>query len=138
MYQTLIKEKKLFSEIKAFITGDLDKGLFIISGKLMNGVKIEDAEQAIDEELTKIKTQLVSENEFNKVINKIESNLVYSRLSVLHKAMNLGYYEMLGDADMFNKEEDNYRQVTRERLRETAEKLFAPHRKNTLYYLAEK
>ncbi len=138
MFQTLIKEKKLFSDINAFITGDIDKGLFIVSGKLMDGVTIQQAEQAIDEELNKIQNELISQEEYEKVINKIESSLVFSRLSALNKAMNLSYYEMLGDADLFNQEQEKYRQVTRESIRQQARKLFAPHRKNTLYYLAEK
>jgi len=137
MFQTLIKEKKLFSDVNAFITGDLDKGLFIVTGKLMKGVKMEEAEQAIDIELQKVKENLVSKEEFEKVLNKIEANLVYSRLSALNKAMNLGYYEMLGDADFFNKEQQKYRKVTRESLKNTAEMIFAPYRKNTLYYFAE-
>jgi predicted Zn-dependent peptidase len=138
MYRTLIKDKKLFSDINAFITGDLDKGLFIVTGKLMNGVKMEDAEKAIDTEIEKIRNELVTKQEYEKVINKIEANLVYSRLSVLNKAMNLCYYEMLGDADIYNHEQENYRNVTRESLRETAQRIFAPVRKNTLYYFAEK
>ncbi len=136
MYQTLIKEKKLFTEVNAFITGDLDKGLFIVSGKLNTGVSMADAEAAVDTELEKIQEQLVDERELEKVINKVEANLVFSRLSALHKAMNLGYYEMLGDAMLFNLEAEKYRSVTRNDIRETARRLFAPHRKNKLCYLS--
>ena len=138
LYQTLIKEKKLFSDINAFIAGDVDKGRFIVTGKLMDGVEMSQAEQAIDDELTKISNEPVTDEELNKVKNKIEASLVYSRLSVLNKAMNLAYYEMLGDAAMFNNELDNYGSVTKERILDTAKKLFAPHRKNTLYYLSKK
>ena len=112
LYQTLIKKKKMFSDINAFISGDIDKGRFIVTGKLMNGVKMEDAEQAIDEELKKISEELVSDEEYEKVLNKIEAGLVFSKLSVLNKAMNLAYYEMLGDAGMFNRELENYGSVT--------------------------
>ena len=138
MYQSLIKEKQLFSDVNAFITGDLDKGLFIVSGKLMNGVTMKDAEKAIEGELQKIQNTLVKNEELEKVRNKVESNLVFSRLAALHKAMNLGYYEMLGDANLFNQEIDKYRQVTREDIQKTTRHLFAPHRKNTLYYLSKK
>ncbi len=138
MFQSLIKKKQLFTEINAFITGDLDKGLFIVSGKLMEGVSMKTAESAIEEELQKLQNELVLNEELEKVKNKVESNLVFSRLSALHKAMNLGYYEMLGDAGLFNQEIDKYRQVTRENILETSQQLFAPHRKNTLYYLSKK
>ncbi len=138
MYQTLIKEKKLFSEINAFITGDLDKGLFIVSGKLNNGVSMTEAENAIDMELHKLQQQLVEVKELEKVINKAEANLVFSKLSALNKAMNLCYYEMLGDAALYNREAEKYRSVTRQDIQNTARRLFAPHRKNTLYYLSTK
>ena len=138
MYQTLIKEKKLFSEINAFITGDLDKGLFIVSGKLNKGTTMEEAEKGVEQELEKIQQQPVDERELEKVVNKVESTLVFSRLSALHKAMNLCYYEMLGDASLFNQEADKYRAVTRQDIQHTARELFAPHRKNTLYYLSKK
>jgi predicted Zn-dependent peptidase len=138
LYQSLIKEKQLFSDINAFITGDLDKGLFIVSGKLMNGVSMETAETAIETELQKIQNELVEKQELEKIKNKVESNLVFSRLAALHKAMNLGYYEMLGDANLFNRETERYQQVTREDILTTSRQLFAPHRKNTLYYLKKK
>ncbi len=136
MYQTLIKEKKLFTEVNAFITGDLDKGLFIVSGKLNAGVSMAEAEAAVDKELKKIQEHLTDERELEKVINKVEANLVFSRLSALHKAMNLGYYEMLGDAALFNLEAEKYRSVTPNDIRETARRLFALHRKNKLCYLS--
>ncbi len=138
LYQSLIKEKQLFSDINAFITGDLDKGLFIVSGKLMNGVSMETAETAIETELQKMQNELVEKQELEKIKNKVESNLVFSRLAALHKAMNLGYYEMLGDANLFNRETERYQQVTREDILTTSRQLFAPHRKNTLYYLKKK
>ncbi len=138
MYQALIKEKKLFSDINAFITGDIDKGLFIVSGKLNKGISMEEAESAVEQELQKIQQQPVGKRELEKVVNKIESNLVFSRLSALHKAMNLCYYEMLGDAGLFNQEAEKYRAVTRQDIQNTARELFAPHRKNTLYYLSKK
>jgi len=138
LYQTLIKKKKMFSDINAFISGDIDKGRFIVTGKLMNGVKMEDAEQAIDEELKKISEELVSDEEYEKVLNKIEAGLVFSKLSVLNKAMNLAYYEMLGDAGMFNRELENYGSVTKESILETASNMFKPHRKNILYYYSKK
>ena len=65
----------------------MDKGLFIISGKLSEGVKLEKAEEAIINELDKIKKSLVSSDELKKVKNKIESTLIFSEISVLNKAM---------------------------------------------------
>jgi predicted Zn-dependent peptidase len=138
LYQKLLKTDQLFSDINAFVTGDLDKGLFIVSGKLINGTTGSEAVKAIQQQLDLLATTLVQEDELQKVKNKIESNLIFSKLSVLNKAMNLGYYEMLGDAGRLNNEIENYRKVNRSQIREAASRLFAENKRNTLFYMAEK
>jgi predicted Zn-dependent peptidase len=61
LYQSLVKEKQLFSNIECYHFGSTDAGLLAIEGKLVKGIKIEDAERAIEDELDKMKTNLVSE-----------------------------------------------------------------------------
>jgi len=136
LFQNLVKKYNMFSDIHAFITGDIDGGLFMVSGKLMNGESKESAEQAVVEELTKMTNTSVNERELQKIKNKIETTLVFSRMSVLNKAMYLGYYEMLGDANKWNSEAMRYQKVSAEDIRQTAGKLFANHRQNTLFYQA--
>jgi predicted Zn-dependent peptidase len=135
LYQSLVKEKKLFSEINAFITGDIDGGLFIITGKLLDNIDINNAENEIYGELDKLSESTIQDKEFQKVQNKVEANLLFSEISVLQKAMNLCYYQMLGDANMFNKEIDNYKAVTAEKIQQTSKNLFNRQRANVLYYL---
>ena len=45
LYTKLVREKKLFSEINAYITSDIDPGLIIVQGKLMKGIDIQHAEE---------------------------------------------------------------------------------------------
>lgn len=135
LYKELIKNKRLFSEINAYVTGDMDKGLFVISGKLVSGVKMEDAEQAIAEELDKLKDHLIGQDELVKVKNKIESTLVFSEMEVLNKAMNLAISELLGDASLINREVEFYAAVTSEQVREQSRIVFDPNNCSTLYYL---
>jgi len=137
LFSRLVKERKMFSELNAFVSGDLDEGLFIISGKLINGYSPEDAEYAIDEQLNELTKKPVSDLVLEKVKNKIESNLVFSRLSVLNKAMNLAYYEMLESADLLEKEKDKYNAVSKTDIQQKAKELFAPGKKNKLVYLAK-
>ena len=137
MYRHLVKEKQLFSEVHAYLTGSLDKGMFVCEGKPLKGVSIEQAEAAIWEELDKIKAELVSAEELTKVQNKVESTMVFSEMSLLDKAMNLAYYELLGDADLLNHETEKYLQVTPEQIKEEANKLFRKDNSSTLIYLAE-
>lgn len=138
LFSQLVKDKKMFSDINAYVSGDLDNGLFIISGKLINGTSLEEAEKVIDAQLKQISTELISEEELQKVKNKIEANLVFSRLSIQNKAMNLGYFEMLGDASLLEKESSNYERVTKEDIRNKAKEIFAQGKKNKLIYLAKK
>jgi len=136
LYQNLVKGKKLFSELHAFVSGDLDQGLFIVSGKLMMGVDRKMAERAIWDELSKLKSTLIEIEELEKVKNKIEANLIFSSLSVLNKAMQLGYYEMLGDAGSWGEEAYKYSRIDREEIRNTAAQLFRKEGLNTLFYKA--
>ena len=136
LYQNLVKSRKLFSDINAFVTGDLDPGLFVVSGKLLNGVERFEAEQAIHEELDFVKTNAAEEDELQKVKNKIEANLVFSKMSILNKAMSLSYFELLGDAALWEQEAGRYNKVTTEDIMGTAKELFNKKRQNTLFYKA--
>ena len=136
LFNRLVKEKNIFSDIHAYISGDRDEGLFVFSGKLVKGVRMEDAEKAINTEIDIIKNDLVAQDELEKVKNKIESTLEFSEISVLNKAMNLSYSELLGDADLINQEKDLYAAVTRESVRETANEIFREDNSSTLYYFS--
>jgi len=136
-YQQLIKENQLFSEINAYITGELDEGLFVISGKLMKGISIQDGESAIWQQLENLKNKLVGEKELQKVKNKIETLLAFSSMRALNNAMNLSFYELLGDASMLNLEASRYLDITREDIREQSNKILNENNCSTLYYLAE-
>ncbi len=137
LFDELIIKKQMFSEISAFVSGDIDRGLFIITGKLINGTTHEEAEKAIDEQIKIISTELVSDQELQKIKNKIEANLVFSRLSILNKAMNLGYYEMLEDSSILDNEKEKYEKVSKEDIKMKAAEIFAPGKKNKLVYLAK-
>lgn len=110
-YQRLLKDRQLFSAIDCYISGTIDPGLFIIEGKPAEGISLEEAEDAIWSELALVRNELVKEEELQKVKNKVESSLLFSEISVLNKAINLAFFELLGDADLINQEIDAYRQV---------------------------
>ena len=135
LYKNLIKDKQLFSDINAYVMGDIDKGLFVISGKVNDGVSVEQAEQGIDEEIIIIQTQLISEEELQKCKNKIESTVTYSEMDVLNKATNLAISELLGDANLINQEIENYAKVTAEKIQQQAQKILRKENCSTLFYL---
>ncbi len=134
LHNVLIKEKKLFSDIHAYVMSDFDKGLFVVSGKLTEGVTMDQADDAINEELQKIKSNLVSVDELTKVKNKMEASHIFGEVEILNKATNLAVSELLGDADMINNEVGKYLSVTAEEIKEQSNIIFRKENCSTLYY----
>jgi predicted Zn-dependent peptidase len=134
LYQRLVKEKQLFSNVNAYITGDIDEGLFIITGQLYSTTTYEQAEIAINEEIAVLQNEPVSAYELEKVQNKFESNFTFEETSVLNKAMNLAFYELLDDANNINLEVKKYRSVTPEHIKSIAQKIIREDNCSTLYY----
>src|SRR5689334_16806839 len=86
LYQTLVKEKQLFSNIECYHFGSTDAGLLCIEGKLVKGISMEAAENALEEILSQIKMELVTETELQKVKNKTESMIAFEDMSVMNRA----------------------------------------------------
>lgn len=136
--QTLVQEKKLFTSIDAYISGSLDEGLLHITGKPASGVTLEQAEEAVWQELDKLKTVPVTEDELEKVKNRYESEQIFNNINYLNVATNLAFFELLGRAEDINQEVGKYRSVTVEQIQETARRAFVPENCNILYYKAIK
>lgn len=135
MYQGLVVEQKLFTEINAFISGDDDAGLFIVMGKYCDGISLEQGEEAIWHELKSVCENPVSEQELRKMKNKNEASATFSNMKILDKAMNLAYYAHLGEPDRINKEREFYNSVTIRDLQQAAEQMFHLDCHSVLYYL---
>ncbi|MFZ0281130.1 MAG: pitrilysin family protein [Bacteroidales bacterium] len=138
LYTELVRKRSLFSEINAYITSDVDPGLVVLYGKLMKDTDIYNAEKAVNEVIDSFKDGTLGSPEIEKVKNKFESSTVLSNTSILNKAMNLGFYELLGDAALINREIENYRAVDKDRVKEAAQKYFTPENCSTLYYLSSR
>ena len=113
--------------------GERDPGMFCVSGKLNNGVAVEEAEKAIWRELEKVKTD-VSEPEVEKIRNQVLSSQEFGQMNILNKAMGLAYHEILGDADKINTEVDDYMKVTANDIMEIANSHIKPTNCSTLIY----
>ena len=137
LYQSLVKEKQLFSNINCFHFGSVDAGLLAIECKLVKGVKMEDAEKAIEEELNKMKQQKINEEELQKVKNKTESLMAFEDVSLMNRAGSLATYELLGDANLMNRELEHYQAVTAGEIQEECKKIFTDNNSSTLYYYSE-
>ena len=137
MYQHLVKEKSLFSSVNAYVTGEMDPGLFVVTGTLLDEIAVETAEAALWDELELLKTGEISDYELEKMQNKFESGVIFGEINVMNKAMNLGFYEMLGDVGLINREVDIHRSVTKEDVQAEAKSLFVPEKSSTLIYKRE-
>lgn len=138
LYTRLVKERQLLSSVNAYVTGDVDPGLFVFTGQLLPGVTPETAEAAFREEIALLQTTPATVYEIEKVKNKFEANTLFGELNVMNKAMNLGFYEMLGDLELINREVDLYRAVTDEQIRSFSSRTFRPENSSTLIYNTKK
>lgn len=134
LHQTLVKEKKLFSNINCFHMGSTDNGLLTIEGKLVKGVTMEAAEAAVDKIIQQITDEPVFGKELQKTINTAESVMVFEDLSLMSRAASLAYYELLGDAALMNDELNRYASVTVADVQQYAQEIFVSENSNTLYY----
>jgi predicted Zn-dependent peptidase len=136
LHQSLVKEKKLFSNIECYHTGSSDAGLVVVEGKLIKGVSIELADNAVEEELEKMKGELISDKELTKVKNKTESAILFEDMGLMNRASSLAMYELLGDANLMNTELDKYRAITAEKIKQASIGIFDIRNSNTMYYLS--
>jgi len=137
LFQSLVKEKKLFSAVECYHSGSLDAGTLVIEGKLVKGVKMEDAEKAVEAELEKMRTEKVTATELQKVKNKVESLIAFEDMSLTNRANSLAFYELLGDAEQMNHELEKYNVVTAEDILNESRIIFRPENSNTLYYYSK-
>lgn len=134
LFKKMVKELQLFSEVDAYITGTLDTGLFVLEGKLAEGHNFEEAEAAFWNILNILKENPLSEKDLQRQQNRIEHNLEFAEVTSFHKAVSLGYYELLGDANWINEEGARYRSITVEGIQNRAQALFQPHKVSVVYY----
>ncbi|MCF8257550.1 MAG: insulinase family protein [Flavobacteriales bacterium] len=138
LYQRLVKEKGIFNSLGAFVTGEKDPGLFSVAGYISQGVPIEMAEQALWDELELLRTTPVTTEELKKAVHQVEAHIEFSQMSILNRAIQLAYYELLGDAELSNSEIETYRNVTPQDILGIAKANLLRERSSTLVYRAIK
>lgn len=138
LYEHLIKNKRLFASVNAYITGDVDCGLFVFTGQLLPSTSEAEAEEALWAEMADLQQNNISDYELEKVKNKFEANTLFGELNVMNKAMNLGYYEMIGDLSLINREVEIYRSLTSGDISDFASRIFRKENSSTLIYRAKR
>jgi zinc protease len=136
LFQSLVKEQQLFSNIECYHFGSVERGLMAIDGKLVKGVSMEKAEAAVEAEIARLLNEGITEAELQKAKNKTESVVAFEDMSLMNRANNLAFYELLGDAEMMNTELGKFQEVTAEALLQEAREIFREGNCNTLKYYA--
>lgn len=137
LYQRLVKEQKLFTNIDCYHFGSVEPGLLTIDGKLVRGVSAEQAEAAVNKEVQQLMNEKISDHELQKIKNKTESVITFEDMSLMNRANSLAFYELLGDAQMMNTELARYHQVTASDILNHANEIFREENSHTLYYLSK-
>lgn len=134
----LVQERKLFSNIDAYISGSRDAGLLHINGRPSAGISLEEAENAIWQELELLQRQYVDEHELEKVKNKFESTQIFGNINYLNVATNLAWFELTGQAEDINCEVPNYRAVSVKDLHRVSRDAFRRENSVVLQYRKQK
>lgn len=138
LYDSLVRNKQVFTGIDAVVSGDDDKGLFMIVAKCKDGLDMKTGEEMIWPELRNLISNPPTEREFQKVKNKNRANATFNNIKIADKALNLAYYAHLDMLERINTEKDYYAKVTVDDLTALAQRIFFTDKHNTLYYSAKK
>ncbi len=138
LYQSLVKEQQIFTEIGAYVMGSYDPGLIVVSGKLDKKFSMQDGEKAIWAELDRLQSSPVKEAELQKVKNKLDTREKFSLMNILNIAMKLATSELLGDANKINTELDSYNKIELKDIERISKDVFRIENSNVLEYYAKK
>ena len=134
LYNALVKERQLFTSIDAYVTGDADPGLFVVSGQLTEGTDFAAARAAVEEQLRRLGEEPLEPRELEKVVNKFENTFFVNGYKTADRAAMLCLYEWLGHIEWVNDEPALYRTVTVEDVRRVAARMFRPEHQSVLFY----
>lgn len=124
LYLTLHKKLRWVNEISAYITGSSDHGLFIVSGKMNPGCRLEDLDRELWSLLETFKTTSIADSDLKRIKNKMKTARAFQEQGLLNRAMNLSLFELMGDAEGINQESQIYDAIDSDHLKHTASQLF--------------
>ncbi len=138
LYKRIVDEEKIGLEVGSFAYTQEDYGTYFIYGLPMPGKTIDDVQKSIDAEINRISTDLISEEEYQKTLNSLETDFVNQNTTTEGIAENLATnYLLRGNTNLINTEIDNYRSITREAIRDVAKKYLQPNQRLVLNYVGE-
>lgn len=137
LYQRLVQEKEIFTSISSFLMGTIDPGLFVIGGRVKDGIGLPDAEAEVNAVIDELMTQGSQADELDKVKSQAESTLAFGEVELLNRAMNLAFAKLSGDANLVNRESGLMDETTLEDIHRVAHEVLREENSNVMYYQAE-
>lgn len=136
LYKQLVDKQQVAVQAGAFAYGLEDAGLFVVYGISNFGAEAKEMEEAMENQIEKVKEEGISDREFQKVKNQIETSFYSSNSTMEGIALSLAQYHILyDDANLINTEIDRYMNVTKEEIQEVAQKYLQKDNRVMLYYL---
>ena len=138
LYKKMVDDQKQALQVGAFNIGQEDYSMYVVFALPVGETTLEVLNMEMEEEIAKVRSELISENDYQKLLNKFENQFVNSNSSVEGIANSLARNHMLyGDTALINKEIEIYRSITREEIKEVASKFLNPNQRLVLEYLPE-
>jgi len=139
LYKKLVDDKKMSLQVAAFNLNNEDYSTYVILSLPLGENTLETLITEIDEEVSKIQKELISEKDYQKLQNQFESEFVNSNSTIEGIANSLAEYYVFydGDTNLINKELDLYKSISREEIRKVAQKYLNTNQRLELHYLPE-
>jgi len=136
-HNILVKEKEIFTSVSSFVIGTIDPGMFVVSGRIREGITLLEAEAEVNLILKEVINEGVSKEELLKVKNQAISTLAFGEVEVMNRAMNLAFAKLSGDANLVNTEAMKIEAVTLSDIQRVAATVLVENNSSVLYYQAE-
>ncbi|GLB52668.1 peptidase M16 [Neptunitalea chrysea] len=138
MYKKMVDEQKIAMQVLAFPRTMEDYGTYILGALPLGDVSLDTLTTAMDEEITKLQTELITDREYQKLRNQFENQFVNSNSSIQGIANSLARnYMLYDDTSLINKEIEIYRSITPEDIKRVANEYLKKNQRLELDYLAE-
>lgn len=137
LFTELQRKKKLVSEITAYITGSIDNGLFVISGKINPKRSLSELDAALWPLLDQYKSKKMSQSALRELILKLQTAKAFHDQGLLSRAMNLSFFELLGSAELINQESARFEKIQTKDLQTYAQQLLDKNRCSLLQIQAQ-
>jgi len=134
LHQELVEKKHLFTDISAYITATYDPGIFMISGRPVEGISLQEANEALDNYLYSFTKHENMEHALQKVKNNVESSILKNEIKIEDRATTLALSETFHSVERFQNDTERYFNVTGCQLDETIKNTIVTTNETTLFY----